>query len=931
MPIPRNSRPFAFRSFQGKDPTAEEVRRELELAVGFLQDAASSIQFSDIKGSINVKQAAGLTALILTTETTLVTANMALAARTSTLEASLVDRSTGLLTAHARISLEQQVRVTREAAFAYQLSSLTAQAGHGVASVIEERNARATADGVVTASLLVEVSARQDADSLLSASVTAESTARSTADGFLAANYSLTVTAGSVVTGMKINSSSAGGATSSTIDFTAANFRIWDGTSAAYPIFETSPGVVKLANTLTVNTSGKVFIGTGTFNSADTAFYVDSAGNLSLKNKLSWDGSTLSVDGAISATSTIGGRLGSTLASSINSAGNLITDLINARLDTAGKTILADFTFGVSGALAIGTYSAGVNGDVRLSQNGILGRNKDNVTTFAIDATTGEATFRGTLAASGVFTGTLSAATVASGGLYMTSGVGIRFADDISVLTITGGNGNGFASGAQIDLVGKSLGTINDGALVLAGGDSTSTDINAGAIHFRAGDALVGLWRKNQTFEIYSSVDIKGTLVTSGSGKIGGWSATATTFSSGDITLDAGNTRIQAGPSANTYVRISPSGIVGVDNVLGTTFNLPTDGSAPTFSSGIINSTVFNITSAGILETSATAGNGGASGQGVRINDTGIKGWAANNATPNFFLDATDGKITAIKGTIGGINLASSKIYTDVGTFNSADTGFYLSSSGQFSLKEKFSWDGTDLSVQGSKVYINMTPETTGGVTLNSQINGPLEYFGFGAGAGFGSANIFCRMSDGTQASKVASTAGTNFGLNGRAWDGSAWVDFGRLTFTMVNAVGTNLQSYFSIYTKDTSNTNRYLFMRDGNITIDNANTAGSGKLNLYASTGSPSGASQGIYWGTDVNLYRNGVDELKTDDNFSASVITANGVLYAKSDVYLGYTGNEKWLYDHNSERILRARYSGTPATLADVIAVLQHHGLSN
>lgn len=163
------------------------------------------------------------------------------------------------------------------------------------------------------------------------AAVAAEQTARITADGFLSANYSITVVAGSVVTGMQLNSSSGGGTTSSTIDFQAANFRIWDGTATAYPIFSTAVGSVKLASTLTVNTSGKVFTGTGTYANNNTPFYVDSTSHFSLGANLTWDGTTLTITGSISATTgTIGGWNVSATTLSNN----------NAVLDSAGQLFL---------------------------------------------------------------------------------------------------------------------------------------------------------------------------------------------------------------------------------------------------------------------------------------------------------------------------------------------------------------------------------------------------------------------------------------------------------------------------------------------------------------------------------------------------------------------------------------------------------------
>ena len=55
---------------------------------------------------------------------------------------------------------------------------------------------------------------------------------------------------------------------------------------------------------IVIDPSGpKLYQGTGTFNSTNTGFYLDNAGNFSLKNKLSFNGSTLSIEGGIVATS----------------------------------------------------------------------------------------------------------------------------------------------------------------------------------------------------------------------------------------------------------------------------------------------------------------------------------------------------------------------------------------------------------------------------------------------------------------------------------------------------------------------------------------------------------------------------------------------------------------------------------------------------
>jgi hypothetical protein len=69
-------------------------------------------------------------------------------------------------------------------------------------------------------------------------------------------------------------------------------------------------------------------------------------------------------------------------------------------------------------------------------------------------------------------------------------------------------------------------------------------------------------------------------------------------------------------------------------------------------------------------------------------------------SSSGFSLDTT-GAITATEGTIGGVNIGSSKIYVGTGTVNNSNTGFYLDSSGNFSLKDKLYWDGNTLNISG--------------------------------------------------------------------------------------------------------------------------------------------------------------------------------------------------------------------------------------
>lgn len=307
-----NSAPFAFRSFSGEQPTTEELRAELERSHQYLQDSLKRLQFANLSGYVTSNQAPFVSEQLSSVITGYTTADEALANRISVVEATINDPRTGLARAHARISLEQSARATLLTAMATQTSIVYASVGNAYASITEERTARITADGTITANLSLEVTARRDGDDDLAAAVSLEADARSEADGFLSGKYTIKVTAGNVVTGMNITSSTGAGSDVSDITFQASSFKIYNG-STGITMFNVTGSDVTLSNTLVVSTSGRVYIGTGVFNATNTPFYVDASGQFSLKDKLSWNGTTLSINGNL--TSTSGTIAGFTLSS----------------------------------------------------------------------------------------------------------------------------------------------------------------------------------------------------------------------------------------------------------------------------------------------------------------------------------------------------------------------------------------------------------------------------------------------------------------------------------------------------------------------------------------------------------------------------------------------------------------------------------------
>jgi hypothetical protein len=78
---------------------------------------------------------------------------------------------------------------------------------------------------------------------------------------------------------------------------------------------------------------------------------------------------------------------------------------IGESLDTHAKAIKGPFTFDQMGSIKVGKYENGVSGEVDISPNGITAQNVNGDQTFALDGTTGDATFAGTIQAGTVVSG----------------------------------------------------------------------------------------------------------------------------------------------------------------------------------------------------------------------------------------------------------------------------------------------------------------------------------------------------------------------------------------------------------------------------------------------------------------------------------------------------------------------------------------------
>jgi hypothetical protein len=111
------------------------------------------------------------------------------------------------------------------------------------------------------------------------------------------------------------------------------------------------------------------------------------------------------------------------------------------------------------------------------------------------------------------------------------------------------------------------------------------------------------------------SLNLKGEIVAT-SGELQTLNITDT------LTLTTGG-QILAGTVGSNRVEITSDAIKGISDTLGTTFNLPTNGSAPIFSSGTIKEVEFQIYTSGVIKTNSDPTTNG----GLLINNTSLRGW----------------------------------------------------------------------------------------------------------------------------------------------------------------------------------------------------------------------------------------------------------------------------------------------------------------
>ena len=299
-------------------------------------------------------------------------------------------------------------------------------------------------------------------------------------------------------------------------------------------------------------------------------------------------------------------------------------------------------------------------------------------------------------------------------------------ADDNNLISFgqstTGGDGsstknfvlksdNVFLSGSNVNILGERF--FLGGSSQFVSGSNGNIEISSSKFHVQPdGDVVMN----NITA---SNANLSG-KVTATSGEIGGMSIETNSIES---TADAGD-----GTTTIYTVTVNGSDKFVIDGVAQSSLTL-TPGNTYRFDqaddSNENHPLRFVQTSGGTdyyttgVTTNGTPGAGGAYTQIVVTQDTptqlyyrstastGYGGSITVDKTSPLILDGNTGQITGSRvlldgGKIGGTTLTTGSLFQGTGTHGNSNTPFFLDSGGKFSLGDKLSWDGSNLSVEGS-------------------------------------------------------------------------------------------------------------------------------------------------------------------------------------------------------------------------------------
>ena len=466
------------------------------------------------------------------------------------------------------------------------------------------------------------------------------------------------------------------------------------------------------AVTRSVDASGKIAFnptpsGTGLFMSADNLGYYDtdtwktymsSSGDFYLagsgNNGLSWDGSDLSIDGTIvTAAGSIGGiEIGAEkMYISGGAYSNVNTPFF---VSSSGKFSLGDkfvwdgTNLSIEGSITITNASYATTTEVS---------NVAATASAEASAAQSAAIAVASTSASAAETAAINASTV---NLNASSSALETFANTAAAEASqsVAGNLTGSITAAQsaadtaqsaVDTIETQL-VLNSDGMQLKNAAANVTLASYGTTTTIGQDA-------NDQSRIFIDSDSVDLIVDSG--------GTDTTQASFGATTTIGATGTEHISISSTELRLKD----------GSTTRMLLDSNGITMGNNISINSSGNATFSGDLSAAGGTFNGsvsiGSSNNIFKATTSGIQlGHATFGSAP--FRVTQAGALTATSGTVGAVTLGSTKMYVGAGNYNNSDTDFYVDNAGQFSLRDQFVWDGSDLTISGA-VTIGSTSAST--------------------------------------------------------------------------------------------------------------------------------------------------------------------------------------------------------------------------
>lgn len=238
-------------------------------------------------------QVAGNTANIVLANEAIVTETEARTAQYEALQVDFGDTNAAVLE-------ESVARADGDDALASQITVLEADVDGAYAAVMTEQTARIAGDNALSSDITT-LSAQVGTNTT---AISTETSARISADGSIESKYAVKIDVNGRVAGFGLISTANNATPTSIFAVTADSFKVYNGTTDVAP-FSVSGGTVYLDNLVVRSTvrQGQTAFDTGTgFWLGDVSGTPKFSIGNSSGNKLTWDGSTLNVAGAINMT-----------------------------------------------------------------------------------------------------------------------------------------------------------------------------------------------------------------------------------------------------------------------------------------------------------------------------------------------------------------------------------------------------------------------------------------------------------------------------------------------------------------------------------------------------------------------------------------------------------------------------------------------------